>query len=65
MIRLCWNKLCFTYVYVVRSYLPRIASSSGNVVHASQLYNELRDSATDIEKTYRNGSSSKSELIEA
>ncbi len=51
--------------HCVRSYLLHVTFSLGNVAHTSKYHNELRDSATDIEKTYQKGASSKSEVIEA
>ncbi len=37
-------------LHCVCSYLPRVASSWGNVAHATLYRNELRDSATNIKK---------------
>ncbi len=48
----------------VCSYLLRVIFSKGNVAHESQYCNKLTDGATDIEKTYREGAPSESELTE-
>ncbi len=50
----------------VRSYLPHITSSWDNIGQAVCIVvrNELRDSATDMEKLYWKGTPSESDLIE-
>ncbi len=47
--------------FLLRSYHLRVTSSWGNISHIRMI---LRDSATDIKKTYRKSAPSESDLIE-